>query len=224
MMPGILPPYLALLIASPPDAAGPVQPGITPELPGGADAAFRLSPTETPPSEARSVVAAERRVARARVALPPLSSRFGRRGDPLRGTPAVHYGIDIPGPLGTPVLAAAPGTVRFAGTAGSYGGMVEIAHDGAVGTRYAHLSRILVRPGARVEQGQPVALMGSTGRSTGSHLHFEVRVGGSAVDPLPWLGGAESAPSPRAAIVPEPPHVSAFARARDAAELQGQAL
>lgn len=222
MMPGILPPYLALFIASPPDAAGPVPPGITPELPGGGDAAFRLSPTETPPPEARSMVPAESRVARP--ALPRLSSRFGRRGDPLRGTPAVHYGIDIPGPLGTPVLAAAPGTVRFAGTAGSYGGMVEIAHDGAVGTRYAHLSRILVRPGARVEQGQPVALMGSTGRSTGSHLHFEVRVRGSAVDPLPWLGEAESAPPARAAIAPEPPHVSAFARARDAVELQGQAL
>lgn len=212
-----------MLLASPPDA-GPVSPGITPELPGGADAAFRPPPAEAAP-EAKPVAAAEPRAARAQAAIPRLSSRFGRRGDPLRGTSAVHYGIDIPGPLGTPVLAAAPGTVRFAGTAGSYGGMVEIAHGGAFDTRYAHLSRILVRPGARVEQGQPVALMGSTGRSTGSHLHFEVRVGGSAVDPLPWLGEVDSPATPRrAAIAPGPPHVSAFARARAAAGQQGRAL
>nr|WP_315587451.1 M23 family metallopeptidase [Sphingomonas psychrotolerans] len=124
----------------------------------------------------------------------------------------MHYGVDMPGRMGTPVLASAPGVVRFAGAAGSYGEMVEIDHDGALSTRYAHLLRILVRPGARVEQGQLVALMGSTGRSTGSHLHFEVRVGGRAVDPLAYLGAS---PQPVMTwIKTEAPHISAFARAR----------
>jgi murein DD-endopeptidase MepM/ murein hydrolase activator NlpD len=91
--------------------------------------------------------------------------------------------------------------------------MIEIDHDGAIDTRYAHLSRILVRPGARVEQGQPVALMGSTGRSTGSHLHFEVRVGGHAVDPLRYLASDAPAPS-KTWIASDAPHISAFARAR----------
>ncbi|WP_235537034.1 M23 family metallopeptidase [Sphingomonas sp. Root241] len=135
---------------------------------------------------------------------------------------AIHYGVDIPGRMGTPVLASAPGVVRFAGAAGSYGEMVEIDHDGALATRYAHLSRILVRPGTRVEQGQPVALMGSTGRSTGSHLHFEVRVGGRAVDPLAYLG--VSTPQPvKAWIKADTPHISAFARAR-AGQSQGRAF
>ncbi len=134
----------------------------------------------------------------------------------------MHYGVDIPGRQGTPVLASASGMVRFAGAAGSYGEMVEIDHDGALATRYAHLSRILVRPGAHVEQGEPIALMGSTGRSTGSHLHFEVRIGGRAVDPLPYLGPEARSP-PKAWIEPDAPHISAFARAR-ANLLQGRAF
>lgn len=221
MMPGILPLNLAMLLASPPDAGR--VPGITTELPGGAGATFRPAPEELQP-EARPAPAAESPTPATRVKLPRLSSRFGVRSDPLRRAAAVHYGIDIPGPLGTLIRAAAPGLVRFAGAAGSYGGMVEIAHGGALETRYAHLSRILVRPGTRVEQGQPVALMGSTGRSTGSHLHFEVRVGGSAVDPLPWLQTLPDAPMPRATVAAEPVHLSAFARARAAAQAEGQAL
>lgn len=219
-MPGIFPLHLALLLAFPPDAQ-PVPPGITPELPGpelpgGADAAFRLPSTEEAP-EMRPVVANPPRRAGTRGPLPRLSSRFGRRGDPIRQIAAIHYGIDIPGPLGTPVLAAAPGTVRFAGSAGSYGEMIEIAHDGALGTRYAHLSRVLVRPGVHVERGQPIALMGSTGRSTGNHLHFEVRIGGVPVDPLPYLQAGDEtalASRPRAGIASDQPHISAFARAR----------
>jgi murein DD-endopeptidase MepM/ murein hydrolase activator NlpD len=215
MMPGLLPLHLVLSLLSSPDP-GPVAPGIT-ELPGGNSAAFHARVVEAPPRAVLQDAPVEMRAA-----LPRLSSRFGRRGDPFRRTAAMHYGLDMPGRLGTPVLAAAPGVVHFAGNAGSYGEMVEIEHDGAFATRYAHLSRILVQPGSAVEQGQPIALMGSTGRSTGSHLHFEVRIAGRAVDPLPWLGG--TAPISRKAwIAPEAPHISAFAQAR-AEKLEGRAF
>lgn len=156
-------------------------------------------------------------------ALPRLSSRFGYRGDPLLGTPRMHSGIDIPGPLGTPVRASANGTVRFAGTAGGYGRMVEIAHGGGLSTRYAHLSQIFVLPGTPVARGETIALMGSTGRSTGSHLHFEVRQNGRAANPLGYFGadgalGLENAPMPyfvwRAG---SDPHISRFARDRSQA-------
>lgn len=222
MMPGMLPIHLSMLLWSPPDH-GPVTPGITPELPGGGSPVFREHvAVATPPGPTQRIDAGDDAMPETRAALPRLSSRFGRRGDPFRRVAAMHYGIDMPGRMGTPVLASAPGVVRFAGTAGSYGEMVEIDHDGALVTRYAHLSRILVRPGARVEQGEPVALMGSTGRSTGSHLHFEVRIGGRAVDPLPYLGGV--APTPlKAWIKTDAPHISAFAQAR-ADELQGRAF
>jgi murein DD-endopeptidase MepM/ murein hydrolase activator NlpD len=212
MMPGLFPLHLVLSLLSSPDR-GPVVPGIT-ELPDGNRAAFRGEIAEAPAPVPEAKVEVETRdPPDTRANFPKLSSRFGRRGDPFRRTAAMHYGVDIPGRMGTPVLASAPGVVRFAGAAGSYGEMVEIDHDGALATRYAHLSRILVRPGTRVEQGQLVALMGSTGRSTGSHLHFEVRVGGRAVDPLAYLGAA--APQPVMTwIKPEAPHISAFARAR----------
>jgi murein DD-endopeptidase MepM/ murein hydrolase activator NlpD len=212
MMPGLLPLHLVLSLLSSPDR-GPVAPGIT-ELPDGNRAAFRGDVVETPaPSPKPQVEVETPAPGAARATFPKLSSGFGRRGDPFRRTAAIHYGVDIPGRIGTPVLASAPGVVRFAGAAGSYGEMVEIDHDGALATRYAHLSRILVRPGTRVEQGQLVALMGSTGRSTGSHLHFEVRVGGRAVDPLAYLGAATPQPV-MTWIKTEAPHISAFARAR----------
>ncbi|WP_240700253.1 M23 family metallopeptidase [Sphingomonas gei] len=199
-----------------------MAPGIT-ELPGGDSAIFRVHETDVPaPQPTPRSDPEPENLPSVRVTLPRLSSHFGRRGDPFRRTAAMHYGVDIPGRLGTPVLASAPGIVRFAGAAGSYGEMVEIAHDGALATRYAHLSRILVRPGAHVEQGEPVALMGSTGRSTGSHLHFEVRVAGRAVDPLAYLGAVPPT-RVQAWIEPEGPHISAFARAR-ADEPQGRAF
>ena len=221
-MPGMLPLYLDVLLWSPPEP-GRVMPGIA-ELPGGNDPAFRVRTTDAEPAPEPPIETGRRPIPQIRAALPRLSSRFGRRGDPFRNTAAMHYGVDMPGPMGTPVLASAPGVVRFAGRAGSYGQMVEIDHDGALATRYAHLSRILVRPGARVEQGQPVALMGSTGRSTGSHLHFEVRIAGRAVDPLRWLGAAAPALAlGKAWIAPAAPHISAFAKAR-ADQPQGRAF
>jgi murein DD-endopeptidase MepM/ murein hydrolase activator NlpD len=163
--------------------------------------------------------------ARTTARLPRVSSRFGYRADPLRGKVRMHSGIDIPAPLGTPIQASAGGFVRFAGSAGGYGQMIEIAHGNGLTTRYAHLSRILVQPGAPIARGETIALMGSTGRSTGSHLHFEVRDSGRPADPLAYLGGAplETAGSFRGGSYRvwhalSEPHVSQFARARAAAE------
>ena len=185
-------------------------------LPGGHDAVVRLSPTE----EARPVPLPE--TPRVTVKAPPpqdlprLSSGFGWRRDPILGTRALHSGIDIPGPLRSPVLAAAGGVVHFAGRAGGYGNMIEVDHGGGLVTRYAHLSRFLVESGARVERGQEIAMMGSTGRSTGSHLHFEVRLNGAATGPLAWLTEESAMPSVSSRLSPGggEPHISAFARAR----------
>lgn len=114
-------------------------------------------------------------------------------------------------------MASASGIVRFAGRAGGYGNMIEIDHGGGLETRYAHLSALLVRPGTPVSAGETIALMGSTGLSTGSHLHFEVRRDGRAANPLGYLGGGAAYASPRAlpfSAAPEPtaPHVSRFAK------------
>ncbi len=152
----------------------------------------------------------------ARAAMPRLSSGYGYRTDPIRGTVRIHRGLDIPGAAGTPVLASGSGVVRFAGSAGSYGQMVEIDHGSGLRTRYAHLSRLLVRTGDAVDQRQPIALMGSTGRSTGSHLHFEVRENGRSTDPLPLLG--QPARIARLALADTAPHISDFARRRNEAE------
>lgn len=112
-----------------------------------------------------------------------LSSGYGWRWGRM------HRGIDIAGPVGTPILAAAPGVVVTAGwNSGGYGNLVEIQHPNGSLTLYAHNNRILVRPGERVQQGQIVAEMGSTGRSTGPHLHFEVHPrGNGAVNPIAYL-------------------------------------
>jgi murein DD-endopeptidase MepM/ murein hydrolase activator NlpD len=116
-----------------------------------------------------------------------LSSNFGVRSDPFRGTAAMHAGIDLPGPIGTPVYATADGIVGRAQRAGGYGNLVELNHGKGIQTRYGHLSKILVGPNSRVRRGQLIGLMGSTGRSTGSHLHYEVRINGAAVNPIPYL-------------------------------------
>lgn len=115
-----------------------------------------------------------------------LSSGYGWRWGRM------HNGIDIAGPIGTPILAAAAGVVTYAAwDEGGYGNLVEIQHpDGSI-TRYAHNDRILVRAGQRVQQGQQISEMGSTGYSTGPHLHFELRPAGQgAVDPMAYLGGS----------------------------------
>ncbi|MEG3088602.1 M23 family metallopeptidase [Sphingomonas sp. PB4P5] len=119
------------------------------------------------------------------------TSNFGVRSDPFRGTAAMHAGVDIPGPVGTPIYATADGVIGRAERAGGYGNLVEINHGKGIQTRYGHLSKILVAPLARVKRGQLIALMGSTGRSTGPHLHYEVRIDGHAVSPVPFLQTAD---------------------------------
>ncbi len=116
-----------------------------------------------------------------------MSSGFGYRSDPFTGAGAMHAGLDFKGPVGTPILAAADGKVTLAGFNGGYGNTVEIRHANGLLTRYAHLSGLDVRPGQMVDRGVQIGRMGSTGRSTGSHLHFEVRLNGQAINPRKFL-------------------------------------
>lgn len=116
-----------------------------------------------------------------------LSSSYGYRSDPFTGAGAMHAGLDFPGPIGAPILAAAPGRVSFVGQKSGYGNVVEVDHGQGILTRYAHLSGFNAKVGDRVTAGQQIARMGSTGRSTGSHLHFEVRLNGVAVNPRRFL-------------------------------------
>ena len=100
----------------------------------------------------------------------------------------MHPGIDLAAPYGTPVYATADGTVLRAGwNSGGYGNLVEIDHGRGIATRYGHLSQVLVQAGAHITRGQLIARMGSTGRSTGSHLHYEVRIDGRPVNPIPFM-------------------------------------
>ncbi len=146
--------------------------GLAPDAVAGAAtlAALRLPPPRVPIALAPPVAGGA-------------TDGFGPRGDRF------HSGIDIPAPTGAPVVAAAPGRVAYAGfLAGGWGLLVSIDH-GAARTLYAHLSRVDVRVGEVVQAGRQVGLVGATGDATGPHLHFEVRVRGAAVDPLPALVG-----------------------------------
>lgn len=116
-----------------------------------------------------------------------ITSRFGNRTDPFFGRLALHAGIDFRVSTGTEIRSTGAGTVTVAGRNGGYGNMVEIDHGDGLTTRYAHLSKVLVRVGERVEASDVVGLSGTTGRSTGPHLHYEVRRGGKAVDPMRFL-------------------------------------
>ncbi len=116
-----------------------------------------------------------------------LTSGFGYRRSPFGRRAQFHKGLDISNDTGTPIVAAAPGRVVRAFYNGGYGRMVEIDHGYGLTTRYAHLHRILVDEGAEVARGQTIGTMGRTGRVTGTHLHFEVRIDGHAVDPLDYL-------------------------------------
>ena len=116
-----------------------------------------------------------------------LTSGYGVRSDPFRGRAAMHAGIDLAAPLGTPIYATADAIVQRSEWANGYGNLVELSHGRGIQTRYGHLSKSLVKAGQRVKRGDLIALMGSTGRSTGSHLHYEVRIDGKAVNPIPFM-------------------------------------
>jgi len=118
-----------------------------------------------------------------------LRSAFGNRDDPITGRRAFHAGLDFAAEKGTPILAAAGGTVALAGFRPDFGWVVEIEHGNGLTTRYAHASQLLVKAGQIVTPGEQIAKVGSSGRSTGPHLHFEVLRNGEATDPRRYLAG-----------------------------------
>lgn len=122
---------------------------------------------------------------------PALSSSYGVRFDPFTHRPAFHSGLDFPGAFYTPIMATAPGVISFVGVRSGYGNVVEIDHGNGFKTRYAHLAAFSVGVGQRVAVGQRIASMGSTGRSTGPHLHYEVWVNGRAQNPNRFLKAGE---------------------------------
>ena len=130
-----------------------------------------------------------------------IGSGFGRRLDPFSGQMAMHAGLDFAAPVGTPILAAAGGVVSVAEFNPAYGNMVVIDHGNGLQTLYAHASKLEVRPGEIVRKGQQIARVGSTGRSTGAHLHFEVHVNGTPQNPARFLS-RQAADSPLAQLSP----------------------
>lgn len=128
-----------------------------------------------------------------------LTSDYGMRTHPVLGGRRNHKGVDLAAPSGTPVFATADGLVSKAERFSSYGNYIQIEHGGEMQTRYAHLSGYAVKEGDKVHKGDLIGYVGSTGRSTGPHLHYEVRLAGQAVNPLPYM--VESAPSASFALV-----------------------
>jgi murein DD-endopeptidase MepM/ murein hydrolase activator NlpD len=181
------------------------QIGIRPKLPSADAIGGPLLPAADGPEssslidDANGVAAALERFRAARMAadLAPVhrpvaaatrtSSTFGNRKDPFTGRLAFHSGLDYAAPHGTKVLSAGAGTVTFVGVKSGYGNTVEITHSSGLITRYGHLSSFLAKEGQKVGTGTPIARVGSTGRSTGPHLHFEVRRSDTAVDPVKYL-------------------------------------
>jgi murein DD-endopeptidase MepM/ murein hydrolase activator NlpD len=116
------------------------------------------------------------------------TSGYGVRSDPFQRGAAMHAGIDLAGAIGTPIYATADGMITDAGyNNGGYGNLIKINHGRGIETRYGHLSAVMVRAGQHVHRGDVIGRMGSTGRSTGSHLHYEVRIDGRAVNPVPFM-------------------------------------
>jgi hypothetical protein len=143
------------------------------------------------------------------------SSGFGWRDDPIRHTRSFHSGTDFRGHHGTQVVAAGDGVVAFCGRMGGYGNLISIDHGGGVITRYAHLRRITIKKDAAIVAGQPIGEVGSTGRATGPHLHFEVRIDGAPVSPIAAMAVAE--------LQRESPFVGRLAALSLAPELQAAA-
>jgi murein DD-endopeptidase MepM/ murein hydrolase activator NlpD len=129
-----------------------------------------------------------------------LTSDYGMRTHPVLGGRRNHKGVDLAQPAGTPVYATADGIVSMAEYYSSYGNYIQIEHGGELQTRYAHLSGYAVAEGEPVRKGQLIGFVGSTGRSTGPHLHYEVRVAGEAVDPRPYMVATDLAVAPSASL------------------------
>ena len=115
------------------------------------------------------------------------SSRFGIRADPFTGRPTMHSGLDLASRYGAPVMATADGVVTYVGYQNGYGHIVSIDHGYGIQTRYAHNSKLYVQRGQKVRRYEVIAAVGNSGRSTGPHLHYEVRVRGVAVDPINYI-------------------------------------
>lgn len=148
----------------------------------------RLSRAEQAVGELETLKVAARGIPLARpIEGAKISSSYGPRLDPFLRRLAMHTGIDLRAPRGAEVQATAPGTVVSAGRSGGYGLMVEVRHPSGISSRYAHLSRVLVAEGDVLDTGDAVGLVGSTGRSTGPHLHYELRVNGETTDPLKFV-------------------------------------
>jgi murein DD-endopeptidase MepM/ murein hydrolase activator NlpD len=145
-------------------------------------------PTYYPPATTTSATASAdiASVAAAQGGIWPTTTRYISSPYGWRGA-SMHTGIDLAGPRGLPIYAYKSGLVTFSGWNGNYGYMVKVDHGNGVSTWYAHSSQLLVNAGDTVSQGQTIALMGSTGWSTGSHLHFEIRINGGAVNPYPYI-------------------------------------
>jgi len=120
------------------------------------------------------------------------TSGFGTRRDPINGRAKAHNGQDLAGPRGTPILTTGDGTVIFAGRQNGYGNVVKIRHSFGYETVYAHLNSIRVETGERVSRGDVIGGMGNTGRSTGTHLHYEIRIGGKPTNPMPYMKAARN--------------------------------
>jgi len=140
-----------------------------------------------------------------------MSSNFGMRTHPVLGGYRMHKGVDLPAPTGTPIHATADGVVGMADWFGGYGLFVELEHGANLETRYGHMSRIAVAQGQHVHRGDVIGYVGTTGRSTGAHLHYEVRIAGEAVNPVPYLqiadvnSGANVALASNTATAPSSP-------------------
>ena len=186
--------------------------GIQPKLPNAetdAEGGPLLPPLDGPDSsvlvdQANDVAAALDRLAAAKsaadtapihrpiVGVTRISSVFGNRKDPFTGRLAFHPGIDFAAPQGTTVLSAGAGTVSFVGQISGYGNAIEILHPSGVISLYGHLSAFIVQQGDKVDTGTPIGRVGSTGRSTGPHLHFEVRRADASVNPAPYLSAGRA--------------------------------
>jgi murein DD-endopeptidase MepM/ murein hydrolase activator NlpD len=116
-----------------------------------------------------------------------VASRFGRRRDPFNKRWAVHKGLDLAGPSGQKIMSPAPGTVIYSGRKGRFGRFIEIDHGYGIRSRYGHLRRLLVKKGKRISRRQAIGILGSSGRSTGPHVHYEILVDGKQVDPSKFL-------------------------------------